>query len=200
MKHPDYPSVSSKTDRHGKERWRFRKGNVDKQLPGEPGSPEFDAAYQACLTNQMVEQENPPRPYRENPKGIRGNFPRRIERMLFQLRRRSIGLRREFALTEEWLIAELERCDYCCALTGIRFQADGIDGKRCNPYAPSIDRIDNSRGYTSDNVRLVLTSVNLALSDFGVMHFDEICRARVMKLLERMKLLTHLESENAQAL
>lgn len=49
MKHPDYPGVSSKTDRHGKERWRFRKGNVDKQLPGEPGSPEFDAAYQALI-------------------------------------------------------------------------------------------------------------------------------------------------------
>src|SRR5215510_5698323 len=45
MKHPDYPGISSKTDRHGKERWRFRKNGSDVQLPGEPHSPEFDRAY-----------------------------------------------------------------------------------------------------------------------------------------------------------
>lgn len=48
-KHPDYPGVSSKIDRHGKERWRYRKGDIDRQLPGEPGSREFDAAYDALI-------------------------------------------------------------------------------------------------------------------------------------------------------
>lgn len=98
---------------------------------------------------------------------------------------RCVGMQREFDLSQEWLIAELERCDYRCTLTGIPFQADRIDGKRVNPFAPSIDRIDTSRGYTPNNVRLVLTSVNLALSDFGLDHFDEICRARVMQLLAK---------------
>lgn len=32
---------------------------------------------------------------------------------------------------------------------------------------PSIDRIDTTRGYTPDNVRLVCAAVNLALNQFG---------------------------------
>lgn len=49
-KHPDYPHVSSFTDRHGKTRWRFRKaGHKDTVIPGEPHSAEFDAAYEAIV-------------------------------------------------------------------------------------------------------------------------------------------------------
>jgi integrase len=53
MKHPDYPGVSSTPDRHGKTRWRFRRtGHRDIRLPGDPHSPEFDAAYQRLITGQ----------------------------------------------------------------------------------------------------------------------------------------------------
>jgi hypothetical protein len=49
-KHPNYPGVSSKTDRHGKIRWRFRRtGSPDVMLPGQPGSAEFEAAYFAAV-------------------------------------------------------------------------------------------------------------------------------------------------------
>jgi integrase len=51
-KHPDYPHVSSFSDRHGKTRWRFRKGKIDKNLPGEPHTPEFDAAYDAIINGR----------------------------------------------------------------------------------------------------------------------------------------------------
>ncbi len=56
MKHPDYPGVSFKTDRHGKIRWRFRKGDIDRQLPGDPHSRDFDAAYQALIEGRPVGQ------------------------------------------------------------------------------------------------------------------------------------------------
>lgn len=49
--HPDYPGASSKKDRHGKERWRYRgKGRDAKEvsLPGQPGDEAFDQAYQAA--------------------------------------------------------------------------------------------------------------------------------------------------------
>lgn len=52
MKHPDYPYVTSKPDRHGRLRWRFRKGELDKQLPGEPHSREFDAVYYAITEDR----------------------------------------------------------------------------------------------------------------------------------------------------
>lgn len=50
-KHPDYPGASSYTDRHGRERWRYRLNRSAKAIPlsGIPGSPEFDAAYQAAV-------------------------------------------------------------------------------------------------------------------------------------------------------
>jgi len=51
-------------------------------------------------------------------------------------------------------------------------------GKRFyTPYGPSIDRIDSNKGYTKDNVRLVLVSVNIALNNFGEGVFETICRA-----------------------
>jgi integrase len=50
MKHPDYPGVSSMTDRHGKTRWRLRRvGHKDVMLPGEPHSDAFDRKYQAAI-------------------------------------------------------------------------------------------------------------------------------------------------------
>ena len=47
---PDYPGVSTKIDRNGVTRYRFRAtGAKDTTLPGELGSPEFVKAYQDCL-------------------------------------------------------------------------------------------------------------------------------------------------------
>lgn len=49
----DLPYVNSFRDRHG--RWRYyfrRKGNPRATLPGEPGSPEFVAAYHSALASE----------------------------------------------------------------------------------------------------------------------------------------------------
>lgn len=43
------PFLSSYKDRHGKERWRFRRGKVARALPGAPGEPRFEEAYAAAL-------------------------------------------------------------------------------------------------------------------------------------------------------
>lgn len=45
----DFPNAGSYLDRHGKRRWRFRRGKTTRTLPGEPSRPEFAAAYQAAL-------------------------------------------------------------------------------------------------------------------------------------------------------
>ncbi len=41
--------------------------------------------------------------------------------------------------------------------------AGGIIGR--NPYSPSLDRIDNSKGYTKDNVRIISWRANALKSD-----------------------------------
>jgi hypothetical protein len=50
-----------------------------------------------------------------------------------------------------------------CEITGELF--DLSPGRKFN--SPSLDRIDSKRGYTYDNVRIVLNMVNQALGDWG---------------------------------
>jgi integrase len=45
----DHPGAGSYLDRHGKRRWRFRRGKKTIQLPHAPGHPEFAAAYMAAV-------------------------------------------------------------------------------------------------------------------------------------------------------
>jgi hypothetical protein len=53
-----------------------------------------------------------------------------------------------------------------CAVSGIAFRLDG-DGGHDRPFAPSIDRIDNAKGYSPDNVRLVCRIANFAMNTWG---------------------------------
>jgi len=46
------PYLSSYKDRHGKVRWRFRKGKAGRSLPGQPGDDAFEDAYSAALQGQ----------------------------------------------------------------------------------------------------------------------------------------------------
>ena len=56
-----------------------------------------------------------------------------------------------------------------CSVTGIPFVLDSTgDSAVKHPLAPSIDRIDSSKGYTADNVRVVCWAVNAACSTWGL--------------------------------
>lgn len=49
----EHPGASSYTDQHGRERWRFRRRGMVRQLPGDPAErPEYEAAYTAALTGK----------------------------------------------------------------------------------------------------------------------------------------------------
>lgn len=47
-----------------------------------------------------------------------------------------------------------------CAITGIEFQTNKIGKSGPQPLSPSIDRIDQSGGYTKNNCRFILMAVN----------------------------------------
>lgn len=68
-----------------------------------------------------------------------------------------------------------------CALTGIKMEIHPLVGMRTNPYSVSLDRIDSNRGYTHNNVRLVVWCINWSLGEWGEDHFEEIAKTYLVK-------------------
>lgn len=65
-----------------------------------------------------------------------------------------------------------------CEVTGIAFDMKPMGrASRKNPFAPSLDRIDNTKGYIRSNVRLVLWAVNLMHGEMTDEQLVEMCKA-----------------------
>jgi hypothetical protein len=77
-------------------------------------------------------------------------------------------------LTDADLQDVIARAKGECELTGILFDRTPSGQGYRRPFAASIDRIDNSKGYTRSNVRLVCAAMNVALGDWGEEVFARI--------------------------
>ena len=67
----------------------------------------------------------------------------------------------------DWIVRKIEIG--FCELTGLPFDMSKPNGSQTNPYAPSLDRIDNSNpDYSKSNTRVVLSIINTALADHGL--------------------------------
>ena len=71
-----------------------------------------------------------------------------------------------YELTKKDEYALVERFAGKCEMSGIPFSEKGTEWFR-NPWSPSLDRIDSKKGYTPDNVRIVLCAVNAAMNEWG---------------------------------
>jgi hypothetical protein len=76
-------------------------------------------------------------------------------------------------ITIGWLQERLEAG--ICEETGLPFDLQQSGLKQ--PYAPSIDRIDNARGYSQDNCRVILWALNVAFNSWGEDVFNKISKA-----------------------
>jgi hypothetical protein len=91
----------------------------------------------------------------------------------------------EFSLEVIDVLNRHADCKGCCEVSGIAFDlAKSMDHWR-RPMAPSIDRIDPKRGYTPDNVRLVIYAVNAAMNEWGLELFLKVARAAAKKARQR---------------
>ena len=54
-----------------------------------------------------------------------------------------------------------------CQKTGLPFDLEPHPDHRVHPWAPSLDRIDGKKGYTTDNVRVVVAAYNYAKSEWS---------------------------------
>jgi len=83
----------------------------------------------------------------------------------------------EFNLDKKWIVDRLEAINFTCEVTGIPFALPLGDGSSgigfANRFGASLDRIDSSRGYTKDNVRIVTNRINVALGDLTDAQFEQ---------------------------
>ena len=89
----------------------------------------------------------------------------RIKKLFYYCKVRSKEKSINNTLTKEWFRLELSNDK--CSVTGIDFDYS-FDVDR-NPFAPSVDRKDNSKGYTPENCQIVIWAYNTAKAH----HTDE---------------------------
>jgi hypothetical protein len=110
------------------------------------------------------------------------DFSGEIRRVMDRTKLRARQRGHEFTLTKEWLMDRFSAQQGCCLISGLPFDLTNLKGEFTkNPYKASIDRIDNSQGYTPENSRIVLTCINLALNEWGLDNFLRIAEAALAK-------------------
>lgn len=81
-----------------------------------------------------------------------------------------------FDLTLDWISDRV--IAGVCELTGLPFDFGSVpNGWTYNPRSPSVDQIIAGAGYKTSNCRVILTSLNNALSQYGDEHFEEVASA-----------------------
>lgn len=106
------------------------------------------------------------------------------QNMISAARKRAKTKGRDFALT----IREVEdlwaKQEGKCAVTGLVLETENTteehDNSR-NPFGPSIDRIESTKGYVTGNVRLVVTMANVAMNNWG----DEVMEEVLANVLQQ---------------
>lgn len=88
------------------------------------------------------------------------------------------------SITRDEFLFVLLRSNGFCEVSGIPFSDDKPDGSTVSPWQQSIDRIDASRGYHLDNIRIVCFAVNVAMREWGEDVLMRISQALVMKWME----------------
>jgi hypothetical protein len=99
----------------------------------------------------------------------------RASDLLRNARVRACEFNREFNLTRSFIISKLELG--ICEKSGIIFDFSADFTTWQNPFSPSIDRKDNSKGYTIDNVQVVCTMFNVGKSEHSEIDFIAMCLA-----------------------
>jgi hypothetical protein len=105
----------------------------------------------------------------------------RLYDIYYAAKNRSAKKKIEFEITFENVLDMFKEQDGKCFLSGMKLDfSKKIKGVHYNPLAPSIDKIDASKGYVKGNIRIVAVIVNLSLNGFGDAMFDLMCRSYIL--------------------
>ncbi len=82
----------------------------------------------------------------------------------------------KFDLDVKWITKKINQGH--CEMTGMKFTLEAPrKGYFHNPYAPSLDRHNQTKGYTKDNVKVVIWAYNQAKGQWNRKHFKRIIKA-----------------------
>lgn len=86
----------------------------------------------------------------------------RAARLFYNARNRAKQSRRdiEFNITKDYVYKLL--MPMTCAITNVKLEL----GENSTPYSPSIDRIDNNRGYVKGNIQIVAQMYNFCKNNY----------------------------------
>lgn len=101
-------------------------------------------------------------------------------RLLHQCRASAKYRKHECTITEELLDGLLQ--GMTCSATGLPLSLEWKGPSGTNPWAPSVDRINNSLGYVPSNVRIVCWAFNNMRGDFP----DEVVETLVRAYSSRL--------------
>lgn len=85
----------------------------------------------------------------------------------------------ESNITRKWIANIINKG--VCQLTGLPFDYEDI-GTRLRPCVPSIDRINNKKGYTKRNCRIILCWLNIAKQDLPAKIFLDLIQKAVYNI------------------
>jgi hypothetical protein len=106
----------------------------------------------------------------------------RARELLTNAKNRAKEKNLDFNLTKLWVLQKLDAG--VCELSGIPFDLQPTDKTHFNPFSPSIDKIDAKKGYTFDNSRVIITSLNMALGEYGLDLYLQVAK-KVIKHQKR---------------
>lgn len=101
----------------------------------------------------------------------------KLKKLFYYSKARSKEKKLEHTITYEWLVNECH--NNICAATGRTFDYDPNYYR--NPYGPSIDRSDISKGYTPENCRLVIWAYNCGKAHYTDKDLYKMCKAFIKK-------------------
>ncbi|MGH1542169.1 MAG: hypothetical protein ACRBHB_17205 [Arenicella sp.] len=153
--------------------WQFSKGTGENRIRKSTGERNFDKALiKAKQMSNSITLNNK----RLYSKVHKNDYIRVFKESKKRAKKASI----DYNISDIEQSKLINRCSGCCEVTGIKFRLmRNKKPKERDPFMPSLDRIDSSKCYSYNNVRLVCISVNLAMNTWGDWVLKEICLAMI---------------------
>ena len=103
-----------------------------------------------------------------------------FKELYFRTKKRAGERGTVFELEQTDLDRLVRLADGRCMVSGIPFEHEKIEGCFRRPFAPSVDRIDSSKGYTVANCRLVCVMANTAMNQWGLQRLLRLAKNIVL--------------------